>query len=123
LRFSRAILGCLFIAAGAAHFIWTQTYASIVPDYMPAHRELVLISGAAEIAGGLGVLVPRTRRVAAAGLAILLVAVFPANMWMAQNRERFPGIPASLLWGRLPMQVPLIWWALLYLRKSRQYPR
>ena len=120
MRIGRIILGCLFMGAGAAHFVWTRTYAGIVPDYMPAHRELVLISGAAEIAGGIGVLIPQTRRAAAVGLAVLLLAVFPANLWMAQHPERFPGIPLWLLWARLPLQSPLIWWALFYTRKSRQ---
>jgi uncharacterized membrane protein len=120
MRIGRAVLGWLFIGAGVAHFAWTRTYANVVPPYLPAHRELVLISGAAEIAGGLGVLVPQTRRAAAVGLAILLIAVLPANLWMARNPEGFPGIPPWALWARLPLQIPLIWWALLYARKSRQ---
>jgi uncharacterized membrane protein len=90
-----------------------------VPGYLPAHRELVLISGAAEIAGGAGLLIPRTRRYAALGLAVLLFAVFPANIWMAQHHDRF-GVPPWLLWIRLPLQIPLIYWALRYTRKQLQ---
>jgi uncharacterized membrane protein len=78
----------------------------------------VLISGAAEIAGGLGVLFPPTRRAAAWGLVLLLVAVWPANLWMAQHPERFPGIPMWALWLRLPLQLPLIWWAWRYTRED-----
>lgn len=119
MRAGRAILGCLFVAAGIAHFIWTKTYASVVPDYLPAHRELVLISGVAEIAGGVGVLLTVTRRYAAFGLVILLVAVFPANIWMAQHPQQY-AIPRWLLYGRLPLQIPLIWWASVYTRKQLQ---
>lgn len=120
MRIGRFILGSLFVAAGVTHFAFTRTFASIVPDYLPAHRELVLISGAAEIAGGLGLLLPQTRRPAAVGLAALLVAVLPANLWMAQHPELFASIPAWLLWARLPLQIPLIGWSLLYARKPRQ---
>jgi uncharacterized membrane protein len=59
---ARLLMGALYIAAGVGHFIVTRVYMGIMPDYLPAHRELVLISGAAEIAGGLGVLIPATRR-------------------------------------------------------------
>ena len=120
MRSGRFILGCLFVVAGSAHFIWTGTYASIVPTYLPAHTELVLISGAAEIAGGIGVLLPATRRAAALGLVILLLAVLPANVWMAQHSQQFPSIPPWLLWARVPLQIPLIWWAMLYTRKVHQ---
>ena len=111
-------MAALYITAGAAHFFLTRTYESIMPDYLPAHHELVLISGAAEIAGGIGILIPQTRRFAAWGLVILLIAVMPANIWMAQHPERYPGIPLWVLWLRLPLQLPLIWWAWLYTRSK-----
>ena len=111
------------MVAGAGHFLVTQAYMGIMPDYLPAHRELVLLSGAAEMAGGLGVLLPRTRKAAAWGLIALLVAVMPANVWMAQHPQRYPGIPVWLLWARLPLQLPLLWWAWLYTRRDPQYPR
>ena len=98
----------------------TRVYLGIMPDYLPARRELVLLSGAAEMAGGLGVLYPPTRRVAAWGLIALLVAVMPANVWMAQHPERYPDIPAWLLWTRLPLQIPLVAWAWLYTRAQAQ---
>ena len=89
-----------------------------MPDYLPAHRELVLLSGAAEIAGGLGILIPKTRRVAAWELVLLLIAVMPANVWMAQHPERYPGIPLWAIWLRLPMQIPLLLWAWSYTRRD-----
>ena len=98
------------------HFLVPRAFLAIVPDYLPDHLALVRISGLAEIAGGLGVLFPATRRPAAWCLAALLVAVFPANLWMAQNPSRFSSIPAWALWARLPLQIPLIAWAWLYTR-------
>lgn len=114
MRIGRIVMGVLYIGAGIAHLVLTSAFASIVPDYLPRHREIVLLSGVAEIAGGLGVLLPPTRRVAAWGLVLLLVAVFPANVWMVQHPERFSEVPLWILWIRLPLQVPLIWWAWLY---------
>ncbi len=114
--FGRYLMGAMYMAAGLGHFVATRAYAQAMPNYLPAHHELVLVSGAAEIAGGLGVLVPQTRRAAAWGLVLLLAAVWPANLWMAQHPERFPGVPVWALWLRLPLQVPLIWWAWRYTR-------
>lgn len=110
------LLAGLFVAAGVNHFVSAGFYEKIVPPYLPAHRELVLVSGAFELLGGLGLLVPRTRRVAAWGLVALLVAVFPANLHMALNADRYAPIPEWALWGRLPLQLPLILWAHHYTR-------
>jgi uncharacterized membrane protein len=119
-RIGRILLGGLFIAAGFAHFVFTRMYANVVPDYLPAHRALVLISGAAEIAGGASLVFAPTRRAAAFGLAALVVLVFPANIWMAQHPERYPNISQWLLLARLPLQIPLLVWVMRYVRKSVQ---
>ena len=116
MRIGRIAMGVLYIGAGVLHFVLTRTYVGIVPDYLPAHRELVLISGVAEMAGGVGVLVPQTRRAAAWGLVLLLICVMPANVWMVQHPERYPGVPLWAMWLRLPLQLPLIWWAWRYTR-------
>ena len=116
MRIGRVLMGGLYIVAGAAHFVFTPAYERIIPPYLPTHHALALLSGAAEIAGGLGVLIPGRRRAAAWGLVCLLVAVFPANLWMAQHPELFPGVPQWALWLRLPLQLPLIWWAWKYTR-------
>jgi uncharacterized membrane protein len=116
MRPGRVLMGALYVVAGSAHFAATRAYERVVPSYLPAHHEMVLLSGAAEIAGGLGVLIPGRRRAAAWGLVCLLVAVFPANLWMAQHPELSPGVPLWLLWLRLPLQLPLIWWAFRYTR-------
>jgi uncharacterized membrane protein len=86
-------------------------YVAIMPDYLPAHRELVQVSGAFEILGGVGVLVPRVRALAGLGLILLLVAVFPANLNMALHPERYPEIPPALLYVRLPIQLLFAVWA------------
>ena len=72
---------------------------------------MTLISGAAEVAGGLGLLLPATRPAARWGLALLLVLVFPANLDMARQPEKY-GLPAWTLWARLPLQPLLLWWVL-----------
>jgi uncharacterized membrane protein len=107
-------MSVVYVAAGAGHFFVTRAYVRIMPDYLPAHRELVLLSGAAEIAGGVGLLIPPTRRTAAWGIILLLIAVLPANLWMVQHPDRYPNIPLWALWLRLPLQLPLLWWAWQY---------
>ena len=107
---SRALLGLGFIATGALHFLRPRMYEAIVPDYLPAHRELVYASGVAEALGGAGVLLERTRRPAGWSLILTLLAVFPANVEMAVHAERFRKIPEPLLWARLPVQGALIAW-------------
>ncbi len=122
MRAGRIVTGAIYVAAGVGHFAATRVYEGIMPDYLPAHHGLVLISGAAEIAGGLGVMLPErfagVRRAAAWGLVAMLVAVMPANVWMVQHPERFPGLPVWALWARLPLQGVLAWWAWLYTRRE-----
>ena len=108
-RWLRVGLALLFVGAGALHCIEPEIFARIVPPALPAPRLLVLLSGAAEVAGGLGLLRPATRRGAAWGLLALLVAVFPANVYMVQLAGQLH-IPAWVLWARLPLQ-PLLLWA------------
>jgi len=116
---SQRLLSVAFIAAGTLHFLRPEYYEQIMPGYLPAHRELVLISGAAEIAGGVGVAFSRTRRAAGIWLIALLVLVFPANLNMALDPERFRSIAPILLWARLPLQGLLIWWAYRATRPRR----
>lgn len=108
---SARILGFVFITAGALHFLKPKWYEAIMPDYLPAHRELVYASGVAEAVGGLAVLHPKTRRFGGLLLVATLVGVYPANVHMALNPEDYPDIPEAALWARLPLQLPLIIWA------------
>ncbi len=109
----RRPLGLFFVVAGTLHFTHTRYYASIVPRYLPAHRELVYASGAAEIAGGaITLAAPRWRRLARWWLTLVLLAVFPANVEMALRPDEFSGRspPSWLLWARLPLQAVLVAW-------------
>jgi uncharacterized membrane protein len=108
---SRRLLGLFFVLAGLNHFRVPRVYEAIMPPELPAHRELVLASGVAEVAGGLAVLHPRTARAGGLWLIATLLAVFPANLHMAVRAERYAQIPEPLLWARLPVQALLVAWA------------
>jgi uncharacterized membrane protein len=109
---SRRLLGGFFIAAGVNHFVMPGAYRAIVPPRL-AHeaQRVVAVSGAAEIACGVGVLVQRTRRASGLGLIALLAAIFPANLYMAREPQRFARIPRWALYARLPLQPLMMWWA------------
>lgn len=109
-QLSRYVLALLFIGAGVLHFVAPAPFARIVPPYLPAPYLLVYLSGAAELAGGLGLLLPATRRLAAWGLVALLVAVFPANVYMLQSHGAGVAVPLWVLWARLPLQAVLVAW-------------
>ena len=104
-------IAALFVVAGVLHFAIPRSYESIVPPYLPARRFLVYLSGACELAGGVGLLVPRTRRAAALGLIALLAAVFPANVQMLAAAVAAGKLQwqVALLWLRLPLQFVLMW--------------
>jgi uncharacterized membrane protein len=105
------LFGPFFVFAGAMHFVIPRQYEAIMPDYLPAHRELVQASGVAEIAGGLGVMHPRTRRLASWWSIATLIAVFPANLHMALHPDKYKQVPRVALYLRLPVQLLFIAWA------------
>ena len=94
------------------HFVVPRSYERIVPAWLPNAALLVIVSGVAEIAGGIGVLIPGLQRVAGVGLIVLLVAVFPANVEMLRlaREAGAPFFAQAALWLRLPIQPALIWW-------------
>jgi uncharacterized membrane protein len=109
---SQRALAALFISSGVNHFALPRPYRAIVPPRLARHAKAVVeLSGAAEIAGGVAVLIAPTRRAAGVGLIALLLAVFPANVYMARTPERFPRIPCWALYARLPLQPLMMWWA------------
>ena len=111
-RRSRGALALFFIAAGSNHFVMPGAYRQIVPPSLQREAKLIVeVSGVAEIAGGLAVLLPRARRAAGVYLIALLAAVFPANLYMARAPERFRRIPRWALYARLPLQPLMMWWA------------
>jgi uncharacterized membrane protein len=116
MRLSRAALTAFFAFTGAMHFLRPRFFEAIVPPAIePQKREVVAISGAAEIAGAALVLAPATRRLGRWWLLALLIAVFPANIHMAVNPEQIRGLdmrkfPRWALWARLPLQpLAMVW--------------
>lgn len=112
---SQRLLSGFFVLAGTMHFVRPAYYRAIMPPSLPYHREAVIVSGVAEIAGGAAVASPQTQRLARWWLIALLAAVFPANVHMAVNPEQVRGldvdrIPRWALWARLPLQPLMMWW-------------
>ena len=110
-RIARAFAGPVMAVAGVLHFVIPRTYEAIVPDWLPAHRELVYASGVAETVPALLTLNPATRKPAGLVLIATLVGVFPANVHMAVNPDRYPDVPGgrTALIARLPLQAVMIW--------------
>jgi uncharacterized membrane protein len=112
MKASRAALAGFFSFAGAMHFVRPKPYEAITPPPFPK-KESVAISGVAEVVGALAVLHPATRRAGRWWLLALLLAVFPANVWMALSPEKISGagkIPNWALWARLPLQPLAMLW-------------
>lgn len=111
--FARWALTVFMVLAGLNHFRDPDVYARIMPAALPAPYFLVYLSGVAEIAGGLGLILARTRRLASWGLIAMLIAIVPANVNMAVNHLPLGGEvpPTWVLWARLPLQLVLIAWA------------
>jgi len=121
----RSALGLagLLAIAGAAHFAVPDGFDAIVPRFLPGPRRFWnVLSGVAEIGLAVGVARPATRRVAATLAAVLFVLVFPANVQMAIDWRSRPAPEFALALLRLPLQVPLVWWA-LHVRARATDPR
>jgi uncharacterized membrane protein len=109
----------MMVSIGLLHFVVDDIFVQIVPPAFPAPYALVWISGVIEVALGIALLFPRTRRAAGFALVALYVAVFPANIYMALANVQIRGLPSwadqpssTALWVRLPFQLVLIVWAL-----------
>lgn len=115
IRFPLLIIATFFMAGGIAHFVAMDFFVQAMPAYLGYHEALVIISGVFEIAGAIGILIPRTRLIAGYGLLALIVAVYPANINMALHPENYPDIPTLFLYIRLPIQFlffGFVWWAI-----------
>ncbi len=117
------VMASIYIIAGITHFIIPGAFAQIVPPQLPYPVALAYLSGVAEIALGVGLLHPRTRKLAAWGIIAMLIAIFPANIYMAVSDVTVTGVFGRTLdpspavrWGRLPFQGVLIVWAWWYTR-------
>ena len=113
------VMGLFYITAGVTHFLSPEWFLQIVPPFLPAPLALVYLSGVAEIVVGVGILIPQTRHYAALATVALLVAVYPANIYMAVG-----DVMGSELvqWGRLPLQGVLVAWALWYTESGDDDP-
>ena len=111
--FFRGLLGVLMVASGILHFANPEPYLMMMPDYLPWHAALVMLSGVAELLLGVALFVPKLRSLAGWGVVALLIAVWPANIWMASEGIQPPGMEMStpVAWIRVAMQVVFIYWA------------
>ncbi len=109
-----------YAGAGINHFVHPAFYLQIMPPWLPLHKELVFISGVAEVLCALLLLFTKTRRLGAWAAIALLIAVFPANIQMLLDykRDNNPMLWVAIL--RLPIQLVLIWWAYSFTGKSFQ---
>jgi uncharacterized membrane protein len=107
---ARRTVGPFFVFAGLMHFLRTESYEAIVPEYLPAHRELVYVSGAAEMVGGVTAIAAHRRWIPRWWLLATLLAVYPANVHMAVHPERYSRIPRWALYARLPFQGVFALW-------------
>ena len=120
---SEKLLAAFLIVAGVAHFLNPDFFDAIVPPWAPGSaRFATYASGVAELLVGLGIIVGRTRRIALWSAALLFVAVFPANLYMAWDWRDRELTDRLIAYGRLPLQIPMIWWAVALARRRRDAP-
>jgi len=118
---SKYVLAILMIFVGTMHFANPAFFLKIMPPYLPLHKELVLLSGAFEIMLGVLLLLPRFSHLAAWGIMALLIAVFPANIYLYQHQEILPASPTIHLL-RLLLQGVLVLWAFWHTRPREKRP-
>lgn len=114
------IFAAAFVLAGINHFLNPQFYLKMMPPVLPAHLLLNYLSGVFEILFGVLLLIPKFSRLAAWLIIALLIAVFPANIFMAMNPQMFPDISPTALYLRLPLQLVLIAWAFWFTRNEKK---
>ncbi|MGY2875410.1 putative membrane protein [Marmoricola sp. URHA0025 HA25] len=107
-RDAKIVIGA-FLVSGTVHLVKPEVYEPLMPARVPAHREVILASGVAELLCAVGMLLPPTRRLAGLAGAALLVGVFPGNVKMALDAQRGRNVPfKAAAWARLPLQLPLV---------------
>jgi uncharacterized membrane protein len=107
-RSSRLLVGG-FLASGVVHLVKPKVYEPLMPAWVPAHREVILASGVAELACAVGMALPATRKAAGWASVALLLGVWPGNLQMALDSNRSSSTPfKAVAWGRMPLQVPMI---------------
>jgi uncharacterized membrane protein len=107
-RDAKVVVGA-FLVSGIVHLVKPEVYEPLMPSWVPAHREVILGTGVAELVGALGMLFPPTRRLAGLASAALLVGVYPGNIKMAVDASRTRNTPfKAAAYARLPLQFPMI---------------
>jgi uncharacterized membrane protein len=113
------VMAVFYILAGLMHFVQPDYYRPMMPPYLPWHAFLIYLSGLAELGLGIAVLIPSIRPLAAWGIILLLIAIFPANIHIAMHNVPVFGATEGAgigNWIRLPFQAVLIAWAWWYTR-------
>jgi uncharacterized membrane protein len=106
---SAKLLVAGFAASGTVHLVRPEVFLPLMPSWVPAHREVILASGVAELALALGMVLPPTRRVAGWASVALLLGVWPGNLQMALDSRRSRSTAFKVAaWGRMPLQIPMI---------------
>ncbi len=109
------LMSFMYIFAGIMHFVKPKMYMRIMPRYLPSHKQLVLLSGLAEILLGIGLLFTSTRNASIYGIVIMLLIFLLVHFYMLSSKKAAAGISRWILIARIPLQFVLIWWALFYL--------
>lgn len=107
-------MACFYVFGGIMHFVSPKFYVKMMPSYIPYPNFWVVFTGVLEILLGIGLFFEQYRSLIALSIIGLLVLVFPANINMALNANKFRKLPPLFLWLRLPLQFVLIWWAYQY---------
>jgi uncharacterized membrane protein len=112
----------MFLFTGSTHFSdMRHDYAAMLPGFVPMKVWVIHLTGALQILGAVGLLIPRTRRLAGICLVLLLVAMFPGNVYAAINDVPFRGEPPTPLWLRTPIQllfIGMVWWTSIKERRE-----
>jgi uncharacterized membrane protein len=116
----RVGMAVFYVVAGVNHFRDPEFYQSIMPPYLPMHQQLVYLSGIAEITLGIMAATPRSARLAAWGIILMLLAFLPVHVHMLINNHLYTEIPTSFLWLRFPAQGLLILWAYCYTLAAKE---
>ncbi|MCY7310530.1 MAG: DoxX family protein [Chitinophagaceae bacterium] len=118
--FSLYSMAAFYVLAGVNHFANPDFYKKIMPPWLPWHYSLIFISGVAEIVLGLLLLPVQTRKLAACGIIVLLVAILPANVQMMLNYQQQKNPYLWIAVVRLPLQLLFIGWAYQFAKSDRK---
>jgi len=109
------LMATLYILAGMMHFIKPKMYLRIMPRYLPYPKQLVSLSGIAEILLGIGVCFPLTQALSIYGIIVMLGVFLMVHFYMLTGEKASAGIPKWILTLRIPLQFVLMYWAYSYL--------